>query len=70
MRHDFYFKNRYQRLKAVKGSSKAITAIARELLEIVWWVLKEERPYYNREKREQRRELVGSTGRPGIRHGL
>jgi transposase len=70
VRHDFYFKNRYQRLKAVKGSSKAITAIARELLEIVWWVLKEERPYYNREKREQRRELVGSTGRPGIRHGL
>jgi len=70
VRHDPYFKSRYQYLKSKKGSSKAITAIARELLEIVWWVLKEERPYYNREKQERRRELVGSAGRPEIRHGL
>jgi transposase len=70
VRHDPHFKSRYQYLKSKKGSSKAITAIARELLEIVWWVLKEERPYYSREERAERRELVGSAGRPEIRHGL
>jgi transposase len=62
VRRDEYFKKRYQKLKATKGSGKAIVAVARELLEIVYWVLKEKRHYYAFHSRPRRRELMRVTG--------
>jgi len=48
VRYNEEFKRRYTQLKVKKGSAKAITAIARELIEIVYGVLKGKRKYYPR----------------------
>jgi transposase len=37
----------YQKLKAKKGSQKAITAASAKMLKIIYWVLKEKRPYHS-----------------------
>jgi len=45
IQHDEYLKSFYQRLKANKGSSKAIVATARKLLKNVYFILKGKIPY-------------------------
>ena len=62
VRYDSYFARKYKYLKSRKGSNKAIVAIARELLEIIYWILKKERYYYNKDKIAKRKELIGVQG--------
>jgi len=45
IQHDDYLKSFYQRLKATKGTSKAIVATARKLLKNVYFILKGKTPY-------------------------
>ena len=61
VRFDEGLGRRYSLLKARKGSAKAITAIARKLIEIVYWVLKEERKYYPKYQMAKCPELVKTT---------
>mgnify|MGYP001626443100 CR=1 FL=1 len=37
----------YEKLRAKKGSQKAITAATAKMLKIIYWVLKEKRPYHS-----------------------
>ncbi|MGC8592665.1 MAG: IS110 family transposase, partial [Nitrososphaeria archaeon] len=37
----------YEKLKKEKGSQKAITAASAKMLKIIYWVLKEKRPYHS-----------------------
>ena len=39
--------NFYSKLKKKKGSAKAIVAASAKMLRIIYWVLKEHRPYHN-----------------------
>jgi transposase len=57
IKYDYCLGDKYRRLKAAKGSNKAIVAIARELLEIVYGVLKGERYYYRKYKTEDFRRV-------------
>jgi len=61
VRYDEGLKARYQHLRRYKGSAKAITAIARELIEIVYYVLKERRNYYRKYQKTKRLELITTT---------
>jgi transposase len=61
VRFDGDFGKRYERLKSKKGSAIAITAIARELIEIVYYVLKEKRNYRHRYQMVRRTELAKIT---------
>ncbi len=45
VQYDPHHKQRYERLSARKGSQKALTATARELLEDAWYMLTKEEPY-------------------------
>ena len=61
VRFDAGFAKRYAQLKSKKGSAIAITAIARELIEVVYYVLKERRNYYPRYQKIKSPELVNAT---------
>lgn len=43
-----YLGSRYQKVKARKGANTATIAVARRLLEIVYYVWKEKRPYFEK----------------------
>ena len=61
VRFDEGLKARYQKLRRYKGSAKAITAMARELIEIVYCVLKEKRNYYRKYQKTKGLELITTT---------
>jgi transposase len=61
VRYDAGFSQRYRLLKNKKGSAIAITAIARELIEVVYYVLKERRNYRPRYQTLKRPELLKAT---------
>jgi transposase len=61
VRFDEGFGKRYALLKSKKGSAIAITAIARELIEIVYYVLKGKRNYYRRYQSVRRLEAIKAT---------
>lgn len=61
VRYDAEFGRRYSLLRSKKGTAVAITAIARELIEIVYYVLKEKRKFYHRYQKVKCPELVNVT---------
>ena len=48
IRLDPYFRAHFAKRRAHKPAQSAIIATARRLLEVVWHVLQEDRPYQNR----------------------
>jgi len=61
VRFDEGFGQRYRLLKSKKGSAVAITAIARDLIEVVYYVLKEKRNYYYKYPKVKRPEPIKAT---------
>jgi transposase len=50
VRHDPYFASMHARLRRSKGAGKATVAVARKMAEIIWWMLKQKRPYIPKAK--------------------
>jgi transposase len=57
-RRDPYFAKIHARLRVSKGNGKATVAVARKMTWILWHMLRENRPYIPKEKKDSR---VGST---------
>ena len=45
IRGSAYFRNFYENIKSRRGGNKAIVAVARQIAEIIYYMLKENRPY-------------------------
>lgn len=56
--HDERFKGYYERIASRKGPQKAIVAVAKEMLCIIWFMLKRREPYRGENKDLSRRKLI------------
>jgi hypothetical protein len=61
IRLDPYFRTHFANRRAHKPAQSAIVATARRLLEVVWHILKEDRPYQNRPPAGSQRTLKTSS---------
>lgn len=56
--HDERFKRYYERIASRKGHQKAIVAVAKEMLCIIWFMLKRREPYRGENKELFQRKLI------------
>ena len=51
VRHESYFACVFHNVKRRKGKQKAHVAVARKMAQVIWYVLRERRPYQRRHQR-------------------
>jgi transposase len=66
VRHDAFWRDQFERLSAKKGSGKAVVAIARKLLVVMWHVLTHHVP----DRRADPLHIINKLWRWGISRGL